>query len=119
MTKSLMLVTLVLGLSTGAALAGDDCHVPMANWQAPQAVQQVAQQKGWTVRKLDIDDGCYEIKGHDSQGRGIEVKLDPATLEMVEFEFERKYDRANTAPAAPGANIPAPNVPMNQNGGQQ
>lgn len=49
---------------------------------------QVAQQNGWTVREVDIDDGCYKIEGRDNQGRTIEAALDPATLRVIELEYE-------------------------------
>ena len=48
----------------------------------------MAEAQGWTVRRIKIDDGCYEVDGQDAEGRAIEVKLDPASLEVVEFEFE-------------------------------
>ncbi len=80
-----------------------DCRVPMEGWQPREAVQKMAEGKGWTVRRIKTDDGCYEIKGSDAQGREIEVKVDPATLEMVEFEYEdgdkRMRDDATMAPA--------------------
>jgi len=107
MKKYLMATTLLIGLgAAGAALADDDdCRVPMADWQPREAVQQMAEAQGWTVRRIKTDDGCYEIKGRDATGREIEVKVDPATLAIVEFEYEDDDDdddydgRDNAAPA--------------------
>lgn len=94
MEKYLMATTLVIGLgAAGVALADDyDCRVPMANWQPREAVQTMAETQGWTVRRIKTDDGCYEIKGRDATGREIEVKVDPATLAIVEFEYEDDDD---------------------------
>ncbi len=107
MKKYLMATTLLIGLgAAGVALADDDdCRVPMADWQPREAVQQMAEAQGWTVRRIKTDDGCYEIKGRDATGREIEVKVDPATLAIVEFEYEDDDDdddydgRDNAAPA--------------------
>lgn len=89
MRKTLAILTLIAALPVGFALADDDdCFVPMANWQPREAVAALAAENGWTVRRIKIDDGCYEIKGRDGTGREIEVKLDPATLQVVEFEYE-------------------------------
>ncbi len=90
MKNYLMATTLLIGLgAAGAALADDDdCRVPMANWQPREAVQKMATSQGWTVRRIKTDDGCYEIKGRDATGREIEVKVDPATLAIVEFEYD-------------------------------
>jgi hypothetical protein len=91
-TKPLVL-SLIFGLGTASiALADDDCRVPMADWQPRGAVQQMAETQGWTVRRIKTDDGCYEIKGRDADGREIEVKVDPATLEIVDFEYENDHD---------------------------
>ncbi|MCQ0094212.1 PepSY domain-containing protein [Roseovarius sp. M141] len=107
MKKYLIATTLLLGLgATGVALADDDdCRVPMADWQPREAVQQMAEAQGWAVRRIKTDDGCYEIKGRDASGREIEVKVDPATLAIVEFEYEDDDDddddygqRNNAAP---------------------
>lgn len=84
----LLVASLSLGAAGAASASDDDCTVPMAQWQPRKAVQTMAETKGWTVRRIKIDDGCYEIKGRDAQGRAIEVKVDPATLEIVEFEFD-------------------------------
>jgi len=85
------LTILIVMASIGAAgvsRADEDCTVPMAEWQPRAAVQQMAEAQGWTVRRIKIDDGCYEIDGSDAEGRAIEVKVDPATLAIMGFEYE-------------------------------
>lgn len=88
MRKTLTILGLVAGLPAGAALADDDCFVPMADWQPRSAVEALAVEQGWTVRRIKIDDGCYEVDGTDSDGKAFEVKLNPGTLQVVEFEYE-------------------------------
>jgi hypothetical protein len=88
MRKTLTILAFLATLPAGAALADDDCFVPMADWQPREAVAEFAVAQGWEVRRIKIDDGCYEIDGRDATGRAIEVKLHPGTLQIVEFEFE-------------------------------
>ena len=88
MRKTLTILAFLATLPAGAALADDDCFVPMADWQPREAVAEFAIAQGWEVRRIKIDDGCYEIDGRDATGRAIEVKLHPGTLQIVEFEFE-------------------------------
>ena len=88
MTKTLTIIALLAVLPAAAAFADDDCFVPMANWQPRDAVSRLAEESGWTVRRIKIDDGCYEIDGSDAEGRRIEVTIHPATLQVMEFEFE-------------------------------
>ena len=112
MRRYLMAATLVasLGVAAGAALADDnDCRVPMADWQPRDAVQKAAEAQGWTVLRIKTDDGCYEIKGRDTEGRKIKVKVDPATLAIVKFKYDDDDDDRNTAPAPPGTAEPPAN----------
>ena len=92
MRKTLTILAFLATLPAGAALADDDCFVPMADWQPREAVAEFAVAQGWEVRRIKIDDGCYEIDGRDATGRAIEVKLHPGTLQIVEFEFEDDSD---------------------------
>ena len=76
---------LVLSLSLLAlpALADDDCDAPVNQWQSRDAVMQMAARQGWQVQRLKIDDGCYELRGRDAQGRAFKAKIDPRTLAVA------------------------------------
>lgn len=76
----------------GVALADDDCFSPMANWQPREAITQLAAANGWTVLRIKVDDGCYEIDGRDSRGHRFEVTVHPATLQVIEFEYDDDDD---------------------------
>ncbi len=118
MKKTLTALAVLAVLPAGAALADDDCFVPMADWQPREAVANLAQQNGWTVRRIKIDDGCYEIKGRDATGREIEVTVHPATLQVIEFEYEddddddrprRFWERGQANPTPTGPITPPAN----------
>ena len=66
-------VLLTGSLLAGAARADDDCLVPMTDWQPRSAVADLAAARGWQVRRIRVDDGCYQILGRDAAGRSIEV----------------------------------------------
>lgn len=83
----LIAFTISSALVSPAAMAGhDDCKVPMAQWQPREAVEQMAKARGWTVRRLKVDDGCYQIRGVDADGREIAVKVDPGSLAIVRMK---------------------------------
>lgn len=113
------LASLMLGGALGirAAMAddGDDCRAPLADWKPRDAVRALAQQKGWRVDKLKADDGCYEIKGHDANGKRFKAKLDPVTLDVVrmkrEGERKRDHDDDDDHGRAPDARAPAGGPP--------
>ncbi len=44
------------------------------------------------MRRIKIDDGCYEVYASDAQGRLVELRLDPATLEELGTKSEDDND---------------------------
>lgn len=83
-----------LALAALPALASDDCDAPVERWQSREAVQQMAASQGWTVQRLKIDDGCYELRATDAQGRSIKAKVDPETLQIIKIKRrERRRDQ--------------------------
>jgi hypothetical protein len=117
MKKTLTAFAIIALLPAGAALADDDCHAPRDQWQSREAAMQVVQQNGWTVRDFKIDDGCYEIEGRDGTGREIEVKLDPATLQVVETDYEDDDDdRGGARNPAPAGTVAPPQNGLFGNG---
>ncbi len=93
MKKILTMLAFLALAPAGAAFADDDdCFVPMAEWQPRDAVTQLASDNGWSVRRIKIDDGCYEIDGRDATGRQIEVTIHPQTLQVIEFEYEDDHE---------------------------
>ena len=116
------LLALTLGAAALPAWAGDDCEVPLQRWQSRAAVRQLAAEKGWELQRLKIDDGCYEVRGRDAEGRRFKAKLNPETLEPIRMkrrersddsrqdrERERHREHAPSEPAAlPGASPASP-----------
>ena len=94
MMKHIAIASLFLALiGWGPAMADDDdCHVPMSLWQPREAVQKMAEGRGWQVSRIKIDDGCYEIRGVDETGRRFKARLDPATLSVVKMKRKDRHD---------------------------
>lgn len=104
-----VLLTLSLTLVAAPALADDDCDAPVELWQPREAVRQMAIQRGWEIRRFKIDDGCYEIRGTDADGRAFKAKIDPETLEVVKMkhrDHERDRERAREREQRPGSTAP-------------
>jgi hypothetical protein len=96
MKKIIFAFALVAAIPAGMAMADDDdCSVPRAQWQSHAAVEQLAAQNGWSLRKIEVDDGCYEIYVRDRDGRAMEVELHPATLQVLEIEYDDDDNQAN------------------------
>ena len=113
------LLALALGMAVLPSWADDDCDAPVERWQSREAVRQMAAQQGWKIQRLKIDDGCYEIRGTDAQGRSFKAKIDPETLKVLKLkQRDRKRDRERErddddddrerVPATPQAHPPQP-----------
>ena len=87
------LLSLALGLVAVPIWADDDCDAPVERWQSRDAVRQMADRQGWQIQRLKIDDGCYEIRGTDAQGRSFKAKIDPETLKVLKMK-QRDRQRA-------------------------
>lgn len=85
MKSKLLIAALGLGAVTvaGAALADRRCDARVADWQPRSAVVKMAEDKGWQVERIHIDDGCYALRVTDAQGQRMKVMVDPATLAVV------------------------------------
>ncbi|MCY1375816.1 Peptidase propeptide and YPEB domain protein [compost metagenome] len=76
--------------------------------------------QGWQIQRLKIDDGCYEVRGTDAQGRAFKAKIDPETLKVLKMKQDdrqraRERDRNDQGaaqqarPTQPdGAAVPSP-----------
>ncbi|MEO7938228.1 MAG: PepSY domain-containing protein [Burkholderiaceae bacterium] len=108
------LLALSLTLAALPTWADDDCDAPLARWQSREAVRQMAARQGWQIQRLKIDDGCYEIRGTDAQGRSFNATIDPETLKVVTMKqrdqrHDKKHDRdGDSEHAAPALRPPQP-----------
>ncbi len=76
--------------STLPALASDDDYSCGRQAGAQQmSVQDIATKvtgMGYDVRKVEKDDGCYEVYVVDKSGARLELKIHPATGDVVKRE---------------------------------
>jgi hypothetical protein len=85
-------LSLSMLLLSGSTLADDDCDDPISHWQPREILRQQLEADGWTVFRIKVDDGCYEVKAYDTDGNRVEVSFAPASLELIELEREYEYD---------------------------
>ncbi len=90
----LAMIALGSGVATGAQAAVDLCFVPISEWQPRYAVKDMVERQGWKMRRIKVDDGCYEFIGWDEEGNEIEAEIDPASLAIIRIKIEayRKPD---------------------------
>jgi hypothetical protein len=85
--------TLALALGafafSGSAFAGAKCTAhPKSEWLPADAAKSRIEAQGYKIRKFKVDGQCYEIYGHDKNGKKVEIYFDTKTLEVVKAEVE-------------------------------
>jgi hypothetical protein len=84
-------VFISLILFTSATLADEECTDPIAQWQSREVLKTKLQQQGWVVKRIRIDDGCYEVRAIDAQGRRVKATYAPASLILLELELKHDH----------------------------
>jgi hypothetical protein len=54
-----------------------------STWQPKEKLEQTLKDRGWTVRRIKEDGGCYEVYALDEKGQRGEYYFHPVTLESV------------------------------------
>lgn len=78
-----------------ALLAGAPAHLASATglvtcdsgspdtWQSQEKLTAMLKAKGWEVRNVKVDGGCYEVYALDEKRERVEAYFHPVTLERV------------------------------------
>lgn len=84
-----LLVAFVLSalLFSGAALADDECTDPVADWKPREVLQQQLEQRGWSIQRIKVEDGCYQVRGVDHLGNKFKAIYAPASLRILKLEI--------------------------------
>lgn len=103
--------------ASGTALADTDCTDPIANWKPREILRQQVELRGWTVQRIKVDDGCYEVRGIDRLGNKVKAKYSPASLRIrsLEVDFGPNGDASDyLRPALPTAERHGPSGPASK-----
>ena len=83
--SNLMCATvLALAASAAAAQHAERCEpIPKDQWKPQAELERKLTDMGWKIRRVKIENGCYEVYGTDERGGKVEVFFHPKTLERV------------------------------------
>jgi hypothetical protein len=56
---------------------------PKAGWQPVEKLEKELKDKGWNVRRIKEDGGCYEVYAFNEKGERGEYYFHPVTLNPV------------------------------------
>ncbi|MBC7984203.1 MAG: PepSY domain-containing protein [Candidatus Obscuribacterales bacterium] len=56
---------------------------PQEGWQSQEKLTKQLTEKGWKVRRIKVDGGCYEVYALNEKGERVEAYFHPKTLDAV------------------------------------
>ena len=75
------------GVASATGLATCDSGPP-EKWQSQDKLTAMLKEKGWEIRKIKVDGGCYEVYAIDDKGERIEAYFHPVTFERIPIADE-------------------------------
>ncbi|BDC43042.1 PepSY domain-containing protein [Paraburkholderia terrae] len=74
---------------SGTAFAKADCPVyPKSEWMKESDARAQLEAQGYKIKKFKVDGNCYEIYGHNKEGKKVEIYYDTKTLAVVKSEID-------------------------------
>lgn len=77
---ALALAATIPAYATGLATCDSG---PRATWQPQEKLEKMLVGKGWQIRRIKEDGGCYEVYALNEKGERVEAYFHPLTLAPV------------------------------------
>ena len=79
-----ILSSALLGASAASATGLATCDSgPRETWQPQEKLEKMLVERGWKIRRVKEDGGCYEVYAFDEKGERVEAYFHPKTLTLV------------------------------------
>lgn len=78
------IVAMPAQVASATGLATCDSGSP-DKWQPQEKLSAILKEKGWEVRSIKIDGGCYEVYALDEKQERVEAYFHPVTLKRVQI----------------------------------
>lgn len=90
--KTLLASTVMMAglLSFGAYASDPTCTEESPdNWMQFDSAQKMVESQGYKIKKFKkTDTGCYELYGHDTSGKRVEIYYNPVDMTIVKEEVD-------------------------------
>jgi len=74
----------LLGASSASATGLATCDSgARETWQPQEKLEKMLVERGWKIRRVKEDGGCYEVYAFDEKGERVEAYFHPKTLTLV------------------------------------
>lgn len=84
MLRYVIAATIMFAASPALAHGDFKCDSgDQSTWKSGDSLKALLIKDGWTVRKLNPENGCYEVYGTTPEGQRVEAFFHPQTLEKL------------------------------------
>ncbi len=80
---ALGLASLLAAAQAGATGLATCDSGPRESWQPQDRLEKMLTGRGWKIRRVKEDGGCYEVYAFDEKGERVEAYFHPKTLDLV------------------------------------
>ena len=81
---SIVAASLLMASLGALAQHAERCEpIPKTEWRPQAELERKLKNEGWTINRVKIENGCYEVYGRDAKGRKMETFFHPKTFEVV------------------------------------
>lgn len=81
---AVILSSALLGATAASATGLATCDSgPRETWQPQEKLEKMLVERGWKIRRVKEDGGCYEVYAFDEKGERVEAYFHPKTLTLV------------------------------------
>ena len=82
--RTALYCTVLLAAGTVGATGLATCDSgPQSGWEPQEKLEKMLTGKGWKIRRVKEDGGCYEVYAFDEKGDRVEAYFHPKTLALV------------------------------------
>jgi hypothetical protein len=86
--KRIFLPLCCLFISSGVFAKADCVKHPKSEWIKESEMKKRIKDMGYAIKTFKVSGDCYEIYGHDKDGRKSEVYFDTKNADIVKKEIE-------------------------------
>jgi hypothetical protein len=87
--SSLIAIAVVAAATPAVAEKSSGCgEAPRAQWLSEDAIKAKGAELGYEVRRVKVEDGCYELYALDKNKTKLEVFLNPVTGALVKTKSQ-------------------------------
>jgi hypothetical protein len=80
-----MVLAVFASLPAGATGFATCDSGPREAWQSEEKLTDMLKGKGWQIRRIKEDGGCYEVYAFNEKGERVEAYFHPRTLAPVPY----------------------------------